>query len=200
MSKTTPSGSPDPYKRFASWYRKAERSDIPLYNTMTLATVGPNHRPSARMVLLKEFDHRGFTFYTNYESRKGRELEKNPYVALVFWWQSLDRQIRIEGKVKKVSEEESDACFVMRPRGHRIGAWASDQSRPVTGNLALAKAFSQSLAKFKTRSVPRPSYWGGYRVSPSRIEFWTHRANRLHERVEYCLEKNGAWTIRFLAP
>jgi len=200
MSKATPSASPDPYKRFARWYRKAERSDIPLYNTMTLATVGPNQQPSARMVLLKEFDQHGFTFYTNCESRKGRELEKNPHVALVFWWQPLNRQIRIEGKVKKVSEEESDAYFVTRPRGYRIGAWASDQSRPVSGNLALAKAFSKYLAKFKTRPVPRPPHWGGYRVSPSRIEFWTHRANRLHERIEYCLEKNGTWTMRYLAP
>jgi pyridoxamine 5'-phosphate oxidase len=200
MSKTTASAAPDPYKRFATWYRKAERLDIPLYNTMTLATVGPNQRPSARMVLLKEFDERGFTFYTNYESRKGQELEKNPHVALVFWWQPLNRQIRIEGKVNKVSEEESDAYFVTRPRGYRIGAWASDQSRQVTGSKALVKAFLKFTAKFKTRPVPRPPSWGGCRVSPSRIEFWTQRANRLHERIEYCREKNGGWTMQFLAP
>ena len=200
MSKSSPSVASDPYKRFASWYREAERRGIPLHNTMTLATVGANKRPSARMVLLKEYDALGFTFYTNYESRKGMELEKNPHVALVFWWQPLHRQIRIEGKVKRVSDEESDVYFAPRPRGYRIGAWASRQSRPVSGSRALAKAFLKYTAKFKRRPVPRPSSWGGYRVSPSRIEFWTHRANRLHERVEYRLEKSGKWKMRCLAP
>jgi pyridoxamine 5'-phosphate oxidase len=192
--------SADPFPLFKKWYGKAESSGIELPNAMTLSSVGADKRPSSRVVLMKSFDRDGIVFFTNYESRKGVELEQNPAIALVFWWRNLRRQIRIEGHVSRVSEEESDGYFASRPRGSRLGAWASRQSRPVSGRAALVAAFAKQAARFRTRAVPRPPRWGGYRVEPDFFEFWTHRENRMHVRAEYRRDADGTWRVRHLAP
>ncbi|MDQ3890209.1 MAG: pyridoxamine 5'-phosphate oxidase [Actinomycetota bacterium] len=189
----------DPIARFTVWFREAGESGIALAEAMTLATATAAGAPSARTVLLKGVDERGFVFYTNYESRKGRELAENPRAALVFHWSALGRQVRVEGRVARVSAAESDSYFVTRPRESRLAAWASRQSEAVESRQAIEARFSELEARFRDREVPRPSFWGGYRLLPETIEFWQHGENRLHDRFRY--RRSGrAWTVDRLAP
>jgi pyridoxamine 5'-phosphate oxidase len=176
---------PNPIEQFRRWFGEALAADLREPNAMTLATATPEGRPSARVVLLKGFDERGFVFYTNYEGRKSRDLEINPYCALVFYWDELERQVRVEGRVSRVPDEESDAYFEVRPRGSQLGAWASEQSRPVRDRGALEERLRELEGEYEGREVPRPPFWGGYRVEPETIEFWQGRENRLHDRLRY---------------
>jgi pyridoxamine 5'-phosphate oxidase len=168
-------------------------------NAMTLATVSGEGRPSARTVLLKGYDGRGFVFYTNYEGRKARELEANPACALLFYWGELERQVRVEGLASRLPGGESDAYFASRPRGSRLGAWASEQSRPVRDRSVLEERTRALEAEYEDREIPRPPFWGGYRVEPETIEFWQGRENRLHDRISYRRE-GGAWRLERLQP
>ena len=190
---------PNPIQQFRLWFDEAIEAGIPETDAMTLATATSGGNPSARIVLLKSFDERGFVFYTNYQSRKAKELAENPRVSLLFYWMQIKRQVRVEGVVEKVSAEESDRYFNSRPLGSRIGAWASEQSRPVQNREQLEKSFEAYRAKFGEQ-VPRPPHWGGYRVKPSRIEFWQGRDNRLHDRLRFTLQDDGSWLIERLAP
>ena len=167
---------------------------------MTLATAGADCRPSARLVLLKGFDASGFVFYTNYESRKARELAANPWAALVFFWPQLARQVRIEGRVEPVAPHESDAYFHSRPRGSQLGAWASHQSQVISSRAVLDQRMQELTAAYQARPVPRPPYWGGYRLAPTLVEFWQGRPNRLHDRLRYRRLEDGGWLIERLAP
>ena len=196
---TESSMDPDPIAQFEAWFGEARRIGLPLAESFTLATVAPDGKPDARMLLLKGVDARGFVFYTNYESRKGAELGKNPNVALVFHWNELFRQVRIEGRVEKLSGEESDAYFQRRIRGSRIGAWASKQSSIVSGRRELEQSFRKYRDQFRGQRVPLPPFWGGYRVAPERIEFWQGRPNRLHDRLCYLREGSG-WKLVRLSP
>jgi pyridoxamine 5'-phosphate oxidase len=188
----------DPFKQFARWFEDALRAELPLPNAMTLATANSAGRPSARVVLLKSVDADGFVFYTNYESRKARELAVNPYASLVFVWTQLERQVRIEGAVEKVSAEESDAYFDSRPLGSRLGAWASPQSMPLPSRLTLVSKVAAIMLRYGT-APPRPPHWGGYRVRPDAIEFWQGRPDRLHDRLLYT-KQGTRWKIERLAP
>jgi pyridoxamine 5'-phosphate oxidase len=190
----------DPIEQFRSWFDGALAADLHEPNAMTLATATPDGRPSARVVLLKGFDERGFVFYTSYEGRKGRELETNPNCALVLYWGELERQVRVEGRASRVSEEESDEYFGSRPWGSQLGAWASEQSRPVEGRGALEERLRGLEAEYERREVPRPPFWGGYRVEPEVIEFWQGRENRLHDRLVYRRSDNGEWGRERLQP
>lgn len=190
---------PDPFRLFARWFDEAREAGVREPNAMTLATVGADGQPAARIVLLKGLDARGFSFYTNYRSRKGEDLAANPRAALVFWWEPLERQVRIEGAVERVAEKVSDAYFASRPRGSRLGAWASEQSRIVADRAELEARLEAVEEKYDDGHVPRPPYWGGYRVLPARFEFWQGRPNRLHDRLEY-VPGEGVWEIRRLAP
>ena len=192
--------APDPIAQFRRWFGEALAADLHEPNAMTLASATPDGRPSARVVLLKGFDERGFVFYTNYEGRKGRELEDNPRCALVFYWGELERQVRVEGRASRVSEEESDGYFKSRPRGSRLGAWVSEQSRPVESRDALEKRLRGLEAEYEGREVPRPHFWGGYRVEPEVIEFWQGRENRLHDRLVYRRSEGGGWRRERLQP
>lgn len=191
---------PDPFRQFRRWFDDATAAGIPDANAMTLATATRDGRVSARIVLLKGFDERGFSFYTNYESRKGRELEENPHAALVFHWQPLERQVRIEGIVQRMSEAEADEYFLSRPFGSRIGAAASPQSRPIPDRAFLEERFAVLERQYADGSVPRPSHWGGYRVIPDTFEFWQGRSSRLHDRLLYTRVSKEQWTIQRLAP
>lgn len=191
---------PDPVKQFRKWFDEALAADLYEPNAMTLATATHDGRPSARVVLLKGYDKEGFIFYTNYEGRKAQELDENPYCALVFYWGELERQVRIEGRTSRVSEEDSDAYYESRPRGSRLGAWTSAQSRPVEDRNTLEKRLRDLEAKYEGREIPRPSFWGGYRVEPEAIEFWQGRENRLHDRLLYRLSDSGGWRIERLQP
>ena len=189
----------DPIEQFRSWFGEVLAADLHEPNAMTLATATPDGRPSARVVLLKGFDERGFVFYTSYEGRKGRELETNPDCALVFYWGELERQVRVEGRASRVPEEESDEYFGSRPRGSRLGAWASEQSRPVEGRGVLEERLQELEAEYEGREVLRPPFWGGYRVEPEVIEFWQGRENRLHDRLVY-RRSGGSWRRERLQP
>jgi pyridoxamine 5'-phosphate oxidase len=167
---------------------------------MTLATISPEGKPRARMVLLKDFDPRGFVLFTNYQSAKGQELIANPNAALVFWWGELQRQIRIEGTVEKISEEESDNYFFVRPWESRLGAWASNQSEVISGRYILEKRLTELKEEYAGREVPRPPHWGGFRLIPSLIEFWQGRPSRLHDRLCYYRQEDGSWQRQRLAP
>lgn len=188
----------DPIEQFSRWWEEARRSEIADVNAMTLATASAAGQPSARTVLLKDFDSRGFVFYTNYDSRKGRELAANPQAALLFFWKELERQVRIDGRIERVSAEDSDAYFASRPLASRIGAWASPQSEPIPGKAWLvAKAAEMGLRH--GLSPARPPHWGGYRVCPEAIEFWQGRPSRLHDRLLYT-RSDGGWIRSRLAP
>ncbi len=189
----------DPIAFFAEWFRDAERAGLLLPEAMTLATATKDGAPSARMVLLKGFDQKGFVFYTNYRSRKARELEENPRAALVFHWAALQRQVRIEGTVIKVSKEESEAYFRSRPRGSRIGAWASRQSSELADRGELEQREKFYREKFSGQEIPLPEFWGGYRLMPERIEFWQGRINRLHDRIDF-RRQNDCWQSSRLFP
>ncbi|MEP0547774.1 MAG: pyridoxamine 5'-phosphate oxidase [Rhodothermales bacterium] len=189
----------DPLRFFERWFDEAVSAEVREPNAMTLATLGADGQPAARIVLLKGVDAEGFVFYTNYESRKARELEAHPRAALVFWWEALERQVRIEGTVGRVDAAESDAYFASRPRGSRLGAWASDQSRPIADRAVLEEKLAEVEAAYPGDAVPRPPHWGGYRLTPTLFEFWQGRASRLHDRLEYTPGPDG-WTIRRLAP
>ncbi len=192
--------APDPFEQFRRWFAEAERVEGPEPNAMALATATPEGQPAVRMVLLREVDERGLVFYTNYESRKGQELAKNPHAALVFWWPNMARQVRVEGVVEKVSAEKSDAYFRTRPRGSQIGAWASRQSTVIASRAELEARYRQYEAEFVGREVPRPPHWGGYRLVPEVFEFWQGRLNRLHDRFRYRKGADGSWIIERLAP
>jgi pyridoxamine 5'-phosphate oxidase len=188
----------DPLQQFDQWLQEAIRSEIPEPNAMTLATVGSDLRPSTRVVLIKGYDVRGIVWYTNYDSRKGRELAGNPFAALQFHWVELERVVRIEGRVEKVSDEESDAYFHSRPLDSRIGAWASPQSQVIESRTTLVTNAAKYGAQFLLQP-PRPPHWGGYRLTPERWEFWQGRPSRLHDRLHYRLD-NGTWVRERLAP
>lgn len=189
----------NPFAQFRHWWDEAINSEITEVNAMTLATVTPEGRPSARIVLLKGFDENGFVFFTNYQSRKGKELEENPHGALVFFWKELERQVRIEGGIEKVSDAESDAYYHSRPAGSQIGAWASPQSDVIADRSVIENNYKSLEEKFSSAEIPRPGYWGGYLLRPSMIEFWQGRSSRLHDRIVYSLENND-WKISRLAP
>jgi len=191
----------DPLELFAAWYAEAEKSEPNDPSAFTLATVGPDGTPAARMVLLKDFDPSGFVFYTNHESRKGEHLLAHPKAAMLFHWKSLRRQVRLEGPVTPTTAEEADEYFATRQRGSQIGAWASDQSRPLESRFALEKRVAEYAARHVIGKVPRPPHWSGFRVKPVLIEFWQDGAFRLHDRLEYRRASPDApWTIRTLYP
>jgi len=188
-----------PFDLFRDWYGEATRSAIAIPNAMSLSTAGTGGRPSSRMVLLSSFDERGFVFHTNYESRKGREISVFPHAALLFWWEPLNRQVRIEGELDRTSSEESDAYFSRRPRGSQIGAWASDQSRALSSREELEARMREIEGRYAEGPIPRPPHWGGYRVVPRTIEFWTGRENRLHDRIRFQRAGEG-WESLLLYP
>jgi pyridoxamine 5'-phosphate oxidase len=200
-SLTESQAHPDPVLQFQEWFQQAAAAGLPEPNAMTLATVSSAGQPSARMVLLKGLEEGDFIFYTNYESRKGRELAENPLAALVFHWPELERQVRVEGSVRRVSSGQSDAYFASRPKGSRLSAWASEQSAPVTGREQLENRLSQLEQQFEgAEAIPRPPYWGGYALRPESIEFWQGRADRLHDRLVYQRAAGGSWIRSRLAP
>jgi pyridoxamine 5'-phosphate oxidase len=189
----------NPFTQFRLWFDHAESAAVPDANAMTLATATPDGKPSARIVLLKGFDERGFCFFTNYDSKKGTQLDTNPHAALVFFWQPLHRQVRIEGAVERMTDVESETYFHSRPRESQIGALASPQSNPIPNREFLEERFRQLSEQYNSGVVPRPTHWGGYRVIPHTVEFWQGRENRLHDRLVYYKEENQ-WRIERLAP
>jgi pyridoxamine 5'-phosphate oxidase len=195
---------PSPFRQFEQWFADAQNATDDRAAAMTIATATPEGRPSARVVLLRGFDDRGLVFFTNYDSRKAEELEANPHAAALFYWPQLDRQVRVEGTVKRVTREESEAYYANRPRGHRIGAWASPQSAPIPDRAFLQSLFDDAEARFADPSedVPLPPFWGGYRLTPEVFEFWVNRADRLHDRVRYRHPIDGRddWVTERLAP
>lgn len=189
----------DPIALFAAWFREAEDAGVEVPETMTLATADSDGIPSARMVLLKGADEDGFVFYSGYVSRKAGELERNPRAALVFYWRPLGRQVRVEGRVERVSEAESAAYFATRPRGSQLAAWASQQSEPLAGREELDRRYAELEQEYEGRAVPLPPHWGGFRLRPEAIEFWQHRDNRLHDRIRYTRAREG-WRSELLSP
>lgn len=189
----------DPFEQFGRWLVAALDAGIPMPNSMMLATATADGRPSARVILLKSFDREGFVFYTNYESRKSRELAGNPWAALVFYWEALHRQVCIEGSVSKMTRSESEEYFESRPRGSRLGAWASPQSDVIASRDVLDAALSRAGERFG-EDVPTPPFWGGFRLVPNAIEFWQARPNRLHDRLRYRRADGDTWIVERLAP
>jgi pyridoxamine 5'-phosphate oxidase len=190
----------DPFRQFEKWFQEAEAAKLAEPNAMTLATASPDGRPSARTVLLKGLDGRGFVFYSNYESRKGRELALNARVALVFPWIALERQVLIEGTVTKVAREESAAYFHSRPRASQLGAWVAQQSSVIPARATLEEAMKALEKKHAGAEIPLPPNWGGYRVAPETIEFWQGRRSRLHDRLRYRRDQEGGWLVERLSP
>ena len=191
----------DPFQQFTIWYDEAVAAGLPEPEAMTLSTATLEGQPSARIVLLRGYDERGFCFFSNYSSQKGQELAANPYAAVTFHWVELERQVRISGRVEKVTEAESDAYFQSRPSQSRIGAWSSPQSNVISSRDALEEMFEKYQKQYLDETaIPRPEHWGGYRVIPERIEFWQGRPNRLHDRLRFIRIDQGPWTLQRLAP
>lgn len=190
----------NPYLQFEKWFNEALKAKVVEPNAMTLATSQANGIPSARIVLLKEFTDEGFVFYTNYKSKKGNEIAESPYAALVFFWADLERQVRIEGVVERVSDDESAEYFKSRPRGSQLGALSSPQSKIITNRKFLEEKLEELTKKYEDKEIEKPDYWGGYRVIPNKIEFWQGRSNRLHDRILYVQEKDQTWKFERLAP
>jgi len=190
-----------PLTLFREWLNTACELRMIEPNACALATVNAEGRPSNRFVLLKDFDERGFVWFTNYESRKGNDISANPYAAMTFWWGPLEKSVRVEGRVEKVAEQESDEYFQKRPRGAELGAWASDQSRPIADQTALKTKYTECEQKFEGQEqIDRPAFWGGYRLVPDRVEFWKGRRSRLHDRIEFKRQEDGAWATQRLQP
>ncbi|GGN11500.1 pyridoxine/pyridoxamine 5'-phosphate oxidase [Dyadobacter beijingensis] len=190
---------PDPLKQFRLWFDEVLAAGITEANAMLLSTASEG-RPTGRIVLLKDLGENGFSFFTNYDSKKGREIEGNPQVALTFFWKELERQVRIEGRIAKTSDAESSEYFAVRPRGSQIGAWASAQSETIPDRAFLEAKTDELTARFEGQPVPRPEHWGGYRVVPDYVEFWQGRPSRLHDRLAYTKKADGAWKIERLSP
>ncbi|HLX26846.1 MAG TPA: pyridoxamine 5'-phosphate oxidase [Candidatus Cybelea sp.] len=190
---------PDPVMQLQHWINDAAKAGVVEPIAMSLATADATGRPSVRVVLMRGLDARGLRFYTSYFSRKGRELEANPRAAAAFYWPSLERQVRVEGAVSVLSEDESDAYFRSRPRGHRVAAWASEQSAPIEARSILEERYAHFDTRFEGEEVPRPHSWGGYLIAPERFEFWQRRQDRMHDRLEYARE-GGSWRLRRLQP
>jgi pyridoxamine 5'-phosphate oxidase len=191
--------NPDPFGQFQQWFEAAVQAELPEPNAMTLATIDAEGFPAARIVLLKDFDASGFVLFTNYNSHKGQELSQNPKAALVFLWAELERQVRIQGSVEKITPEESDGYFYSRPHSSRLGAWASNQSEVIPNREVLDRQLEALKAEYEGKEVPRPPHWGGFRVKPHTIEFWQGRTSRLHDRLRYRLG-SGGWGIDRLSP
>lgn len=189
-----------PHNQFDVWFKEALNSEIPEVNAMTLATASKHGRPSARTVLLKKYDEKGLVFFTNYDSAKGQDLKENPIAALLFFWEPLERQVRVCGKVEKISALESFEYFRSRPIDSQLGAWASQQSSIISARDILELSFKKMLEQFKNKQIPLPPNWGGYRIIPDEFEFWQGRANRMHDRISYKQSENGQWSISRLSP
>lgn len=189
-----------PIRMFSDWFQQTLKKDPDQANIMTLSSVGQNGCPSSRLVLLKHFDQKGFVFFTNYTSRKAQEFTDNPNACLNFWWESFFRQVRIEGRVEKISDKESDKYFATRDRTSQLGAWASHQSQVLANRTVLEKRVAELAKRYKGKDVPRPPFWGGYRLAPNTMEFWQGRLNRLHDRLRYTKQANGDWKLNRLAP
>jgi pyridoxamine 5'-phosphate oxidase len=190
----------NPFLQFQHWFTQALNAQVIEPNAMTLATITPEGRPAARIVLLKDFDERGFVFYSNFQSRKGQEMAQTPAAALVFWWGELERQVRIEGSITLVSKTEADAYFQSRPRGSQLGAWVSSQSQVIENRAVLENRLDQLEQDYRDTPIPRPPHWGGYRLVPSYFEFWQGRSNRLHDRLCYRQTTSNAWKVERLSP